>query len=247
MIDKSSLLYWWPKIKDLDIPMPKTEILEVPRQLFLEALEGFNIATCPSYELVEKEYSEPIKKAAQKIGYPLFLRTDQASGKHEWKDTCYVEREADLITHVFRVIEANEMADIMGLDYKALVFREFIPLDWKFKAFWGEMPVARERRYFIKDGRILCHHPYWIEDAIAESRQPQEPNWRELLKDLNTETKEEVKLLTEYSTKVASVLEGYWSVDFAHANYGRWILIDMALGGESWHPKCAKDRKKGSA
>jgi len=238
----SSLLYWWPKIRDLGIPVPKTEILEVPRQLFLEAVDLADPLKAIS------PFVEPIKEAARKIGYPLFLRTDQASGKHDWKDSCYVEREEDLLAHVFRVIEANEMVDILGLDWKALVFREFIPLDWKFKAFWGEMPVAREHRYFIKDGRVICHHPYWPEDAIAQSGfEPKESNWRALLKDLNTETKEEVKLLTEYSTKVASVLEGYWSVDFAHANYGRWILIDMALGGESWHPKCAKDRKKGSA
>lgn len=37
--------------------------------------------------------------------------------------------------------------------------------------------------------------------------------------------------------KVAKRFEGYWSVDFARLRDGRWVLIDMALGEVSWHPK----------
>lgn len=238
MINESSLLYWWPRIQHLKISMPRTEILPVSREPFLKAID-------PPHTAAEKYY-QAIKETARKIGYPLFLRTDLVSGKHDWKNSCYVEREEDLISHVFSVIEFNETADILGLDWKALVFREFIELDWKFKAFWGEMPVARARRYFIKDGQVLCHHSYWIEDAIAQSGfKPKEPDWRDLLKQLNFQTKKEVKLLSEYATEVASVLSGFLSVDFAHAKDGRWILIDIALGKESWHPERCPKRKRG--
>jgi len=226
-MNKDSLLYWYPKIKDLPIPQPKTLWVVIDRAEWVSALYGKN-------KIREEKITE-IYNTARKIGYPLFLRTDHASGKHEWKDTCYVPSEDQLIPHVFRVIEFNELADILGLPYKALVFREFIELDWKFKAFWGEMPVSRERRYFIKDGKVLCHHPYWVEDAI---RKPSIENWRELLKELNTETTDEIEILTGYAEMVARVLDGYWSVDFAYGKNGKWYLIDMATGEHSWHPEC---------
>jgi len=226
MKDPNSLLYWFPKIVNLGIPVPRTEIVKVPYRVLLKFMD--------KPEVLEPYVAE-IEMKAKRIGFPLFLRTDQASGKHGWKDSCYVPNEEELFTHIYNVVEFNFMADVTGLPCEALVLREFIELDWKFKAFWGEMPVARERRYFVRDGKVLCHHPYWIEDAIEK---PNKENWRELLKELNTETDEEIKLLSTYAKKVSSVMDGYWSIDFAHTRDGRWILIDMALGDRSWHPEC---------
>lgn len=115
----------------------------------------------------------------------------------------------------------------MGLDFKALVVREFIPMDSRFTAFYGDMPVNPERRYFIKGGKMICHHPYWIEEAVEESKQPSIENWREVTKELNAETKEEIALLSGYAELVAEKLSGSWSVDFCKARDGQ----------RSWHPE----------
>ncbi|GAI66328.1 unnamed protein product [marine sediment metagenome] len=53
---------------------------------------------------------------------------------------------------------------------------------------------------------------------------PSVKNWKEILKELNTETESEVALLTDYAEQVACVLDGYWSVDFAHAKDDRWLF-----------------------
>ena len=115
-------------------------------------------------------------------------------------------------------------------------------MDSKFTAFYGEMPVNPERRYFIKDGKIQCHHPYWIEEAIEKGTDSKKlpNNWKKVLKEINTETKEEIKLLSKYTNQIAKVFpKGYWSIDFCKAKDGEWILIDMATGGSSWHDdKC---------
>jgi len=236
LIDKDSMLYWYPKIKHLNIPMPKTEILKIPHEAFRKwVYTGHNKHIKP--------YIPRIYTTAQRIGYPLFLRTDHASGKHDWKNSCYVPSEKVLIRHLRAVIEFNELADILGLPYKAIIFREFLDLDWKFKAFWGEMPVAKERRYFIKDGKVLCHHPYWIEDAIL---RPTVQNWKDILKVLNYESKEEIKILSSYAKMVSEVLDGYWSVDFAYGKNGNWYLIDMATGERSWHPECPIKKENGA-
>lgn len=230
------MLYWFPIIKDLPIPTPKTTWIEIPYEVFCEYIDA--VETKPE-KLKMEDYTEGIIARAKEIGYPLFLRTDLASGKHAWAESCYVEREEDLFRHIQRVVEYNFLADIFGLSCNALVFREYIPMDARFVAFWGRLPIAPERRYFIKDGKVECHHPYWIVDAIEKGGfPPAESNWRALLTSMNAETNREIGLLTNYATRVAELLSGYWSVDFCRAKSGEWILIDLAEGEKSWHPEC---------
>jgi hypothetical protein len=221
------MLYWHPKIKDLDIPQPKTEILEmqVGMDEWFKWLDG-KASIIP-------DYYDRIHETSLKIGYPLFLRTDQVSGKHDWIDTCYVQSERDLMRHVARVVEFGMNVDIVGLDTRALVFREFIEMDSLYTAFRG-MPVSPERRYFISDGEVVCHHPYWIKGAI---QTPSRPDWKKLSDKMNRESKSEVRLLTAYAQKVAQFVDGCWSVDFCRARDKTWYLIDMALASQSWHPK----------
>lgn len=152
--DESSMLVWYPRVKDL-LPCPKTVIMTLSQQqvnhLFAACYEDDPKAINKSLEL-------EIKKHAEKIGYPLFLRTDQASGKHDWDDTCYVKKEEDLMVHIRHLVAFHREADMFGgLTFKAFVFREFLHLNSGFKAFLG-MPVSKERRYFVRDGKVVCHH-----------------------------------------------------------------------------------------
>jgi hypothetical protein len=230
-MNPNSLLYWYPKIAELPINTPKTKWVEVPN--LYSILDGKRLSASLVHQIVE---------TAQSIRYPLFLRTDLVSNKHDWLETCYVEKLEDLFQHIFNIVEFNAMISMCDADPVALVFREYIPLEATFTAFNG-MPVAKERRYFISEGQTLCHHPYWIEGAIAEHfRQPSVPDWREKLAKLNHESLAEKKLLTTLADEVGSVMPGYWSVDFALAQDGRWLLIDMAEGERSWHPDCPNKR-----
>jgi len=224
---RTSLLYWWPKVKDLGIPVPRTEIWEADLKSWFDTV---GVVRLPS----NLSFLEEGQRVARLIGYPLFLRTDLASGKHGWKRTCYVEDESVLPEHIYGVLEENEIAGIIGLDYRALVFREMLSLFAPFTAFRGDLPIARERRYFIRDGKVECHHPYWPEDAI---RNPSSKEWRSQLASLNYETIAEKEILAHYSEKVANEMPGYWSVDYAFAIDGTWYLIDIAEGEKSWHPE----------
>jgi hypothetical protein len=58
------------------------------------------------------------------------------------------------------------------------------------------------------------------------------------LKELNTESEIEVRILTNIAEMVGSVLPGSWSVDFAKDRDGKWWLIDIALAEQSWHQLC---------
>lgn len=236
-MEKTSMLYWWPKVKDLDIPVPKTEIVEVPYDDLVALLDGKRLSPQDEERLIE---------AGGKVGYPLFLRTDMASAKHQWERTCFVPKVEELFKHIWALIDETLAAGMFGeLDPSALVFREWLVLDSAFTAFKG-LPISRERRYFVRDGIVECHHPYWVEEAIARSYLlPTEKNWRQLLAALNQETPDEFGILGPYAASVGKTLGGYWSVDFACSQDGFWYLIDMAEGERSWHPEHDKQRSEG--
>lgn len=227
----SSIFIWLPAVKAAGVPTPRTEMVYLGWKPMMGLLDGDPL---PSRDI------DRLVAAATRIGYPLFLRTDLVSGKHDWAETCFVERERVLLQHVVSVIDYNGMLDMMGPPFVGLALREYIPLDSTFAAFNG-MPVARERRYFAEEGKALCRHGYWIEDAIGTYGAPHRPmlppDWRQRLAALNEEG-EEVEQLTAWASAVSEHLEGAWSVDFAQAADGRWLLIDMALAAESWHPEC---------
>jgi hypothetical protein len=83
---RSCLLYWLPKIKDLGIPIPETDWVEIPHTLGWKLIDGKGLEEF-------RPYLEKIKEKARRIGYPIFIRTDQASGKHLFDQACLVLRE----------------------------------------------------------------------------------------------------------------------------------------------------------
>lgn len=149
-------------------------------------------------------------------------------------------KEDGLRRHVLALVEATLSCDVIGLPVNGFVFREYIPMVSMYTAFFSKMPVNPERRYFVENGKVLCHHPYWIKESIIK---PSKKNWSQLSDIMNHETTGEISTLLKYASLVSCNLDGFWSVDFCLALDGRWILIDMALGENSWHPKdCPKNR-----
>jgi len=224
-LNENSLAYWFPAVQVAGIPHPHTEIVEVGWQPLISILDQKRLPEAVEVQVVQ---------AAERIGFPLFLRTDQASGKHHWRQGCHVPALTELWPHIFQVVEENAIAD---LDCTALVFRELLTLESMFTAFEG-LPIAKERRYFVSDGEVRCHHAYWPEGAIENgwSRAPLPDDWREQLAALNIEAADEICELTALAEKLR--LPGSWSVDFAFAVDRGWVLLDMALAEQSWHPEC---------
>ncbi|MFA5217023.1 ATP-grasp domain-containing protein [Sulfuricurvum sp.] len=231
--DKSSMFLWYPLVKDLPIPQPKTEMYRFD-EMELELIQD---------ERIPDTIFEHIKPLADKIGFPLFMRTDFSSCKHGWEKTCYVETSLNLKSHIFELLTDSMMQGWMTYSDHGIVLREFVPLVTGFTAFHGNLPINKERRYFIRDGKVQCHHPYWYPDAITGHTK--QDNWRFLVGRLNQETKPEIELLTKYAEMVGTVVEGYWSVDFAMGKDGKWYLFDMAEGDKSFHwlecEHCPKD------
>lgn len=231
--NESSMDYWYPMVKD-HLPCPKTESITLPD----DVINTFRKAI---YGRAEKDIIEEnlvvIKEVANRIGYPLFMRSDQGSGKHDWETTCYVKSEEDLCQNIFNLFGWHEMAGIMGLSYKSLYFRELLDIEPLFIAFWGNMPIGKERRVFVRDGKVLCIHPYWEQEAILSSnKHPLPDDWQQIVADSNN-VEDGIEILTEYGEKFSQLVPGYWSVDFIQDRFGKWWFIDAARGEISWHPE----------
>lgn len=223
--DESSLLNWYPKIKD-KVPTPATKILK------LTQAEYRNLHELPYGKPLKQKLVDKITKITNEMDEPFFLRSDQASGKHEWKDTCYVADKTKIVQHITKLVEWHACADMLGVRFTALVFREYLPLQSLFTAFNG-MPVAPEWRYFVRDGKVVCKHFYWEHDAIWN---PSRKDWERLHQNMMNLSHIEETTLNNFATTFAENNPGYWSVDFALTRYEGWVLIDAARGEVSWHP-----------
>ena len=233
------MAYWWPKIRGLRIPMPQTVLIPVT---FTE--DG---------DYLSEETHKMVESTAYHMGYPVFIKTDLCAGKHDFAETCYVPNKEILHHNLERLRDDNFCKDLM---FTHIAVRRFIDLAWQFKAF-RYLPIAPERRYFIDEGKVLCRHAYWPEDAIEfyNIEIPENPDrsyektmalremyvarkkeeYLPLLREMNVEHPQEINILTDYSEMVARVLPGYWSVDFALGRDRKWYLIDMAEGDRSYH------------
>ena len=229
--EQSSMDIWWPKIKDLGIPVPRT--VDLPMPSWSDQIESVDGG--PQLD----DFDKKAQTAAMQIEkYPMFMRGDGTSCKQDWGTTCYVESPDRIPGNILHLIEGTEIRSMAGeLKNKTLYFREFIELEKAgFTAFWHKMPVTKEFRCFIRNGEQQCIHPYWPEDAMEN---PSVPNWKDLLKKNNILKAADAAIIVEHLRKVADIFSDYWTVDFAKGADGIWYLLDMARGEVSYHwPRC---------
>lgn len=242
--EQTSMVFWWPLVQGCGVPMPRTEIILLSEDA-ADGLrcEAYGDRLSPKRAAAVRAALGAVGKAVERIGVPCFLRTDSTSGKHEYERTCYCESISSIPARVNGLVEYGELVDIMGLPLNAIVVRQLLPVAAPFKAFRG-LPITRERRYFVQDGAVICHHAYWPPAAL--DGHVEEPGWRESLDALNRESEEERLLLTEMARKLSMVLPGLWSVDFMQLADGTWQFIDAARGEVSWHPEHDAEDKEGT-
>lgn len=222
--DRNSLAWWFPKIEAAGLPVPSTRIVETDVEL-LALLDGHEP------EGFQRFISDLQAAAMQVGGYPFFLRTGHGSGKHDWRETCFVE--GALEAHVVALVEWSALADIMGLPTDVWVARALIPTAPLFRCRrYGDFPVTREFRLFVRDNHVEHIQPYWPREAV-EQGDPDDPDWESKLA-FASKTDDTFALDPLASAACEAVGGGFWSVDFLQDREGRWWLTDMADGDRSF-------------
>lgn len=135
-------------------------------------------------------------------GRALVVKDYVKSRKHEWNDACFI-RAADDHAEVRRVVGnflERQGDDLVG----GLVFRAYEPLVPLGIHPKSGMPLPREWRRFVADGRVLVEAPAW---EIADSTAP--PAFDELAR---------------------RVPSRFFSLDLAERQAGGWTAIELGDG-----------------
>lgn len=229
---QNCITHWLPPLISAGLPVPDTKIIETSAPL-ARWMGGKTSEGCESF-------LDELSEAVREIGTPCFLRTGQGSGKHEWKDTCYLAKSdgSEVARHVRRLVEWSELACLVGLPYDVWAVRELLPTTPHFFAFSGHMPIVREFRVFVEDDRLICWHPYWPPGSIS---LPSVDDWERRLADMNMLADEDEHYrIVHLATDAGKALGGRWSVDLLETTRG-WFITDMAIAEESYHwPGCSK-------
>lgn len=238
--------YWYPRLAQSGVKVPKTLMLWSPGEL-MYLLDGKEPA---GYE----DFIELAEQAASIIGYPCFMRMGHGSGKHDWKNCCWIESFSDINKKLPNLVEDQCCKDC---DVDLLVLREAIQTEPMFTAFYGQMPITREFRFFVTTAskwdesevaiRIKAPlefvtidrvQPYWPSEAI-EGHKPSCDDWQDKLLAASTMSGEEFQALSALVTHgMEHFSEGSWSVDVLQDKFGEWWVTDMALAASSysWEP-----------
>ena len=231
-VNKTRLSYWFPLIQAAGIPVPRTEIVPYEHSLAPlfdgEQPEGWN------------DLRRNIIHAAERISRtgPWFLRTDFGAAKHSWKNTCFVIDLSSIGRHIAAIAEEHEMQFPFVPPCDKWIVREMLPTKPIFTAFWGDMPITREFRFFVLDGEVMSWQPYWPPDSLKDHK-PSRKDWRKRLAAASFfhDTGEQ-EMLYDLARRVSRAVPGFWSVDLLETERG-WFVTDMAEGEKSyrWEPK----------
>ena len=229
---------WYPAVKNV-VDTPKTSILSMSYELVSDILD--NRGSDEAMQEI-KRLSDEVHAFAKVHGYPVFLKNGLFSAKHDWQNTCCVSEGSNVIANIAGIVARWGM--VGATPSFELVVRKMIDTIPAFHAFYGEMPITREFRFFSSAENVVSYQPYWPEGAI-ERQSVDVDNWRELLASMNQLTPLEKTELIAKASLVASKLSGEWpdfhaeksdswSIDFLQDKHGNWWLIDVAQAHESY-------------
>ena len=229
MFDRNCLSFWFPKIREAGLPVPRTSWIDCDgcREI-LNVFDGNESIELP-------KLAKDLRSIAETGGFstPLFLRTGQTSGKHNWDQCCFVADLDKMEDHIVRLVEWSEMAGFMGLPYDVWVIRQMLETNPAFLCEdYGGFPVVREFRFFVDSDQFLYHQPYWPHDALKMGA-PDNPHWESRLPSLHALTKREFTETRELACAAGRAVGGKWSVDILSASDG-WYVTDMAEAEQSW-------------
>lgn len=233
MTDRNCLSYWFPKLETAGLPVPRTLIVR---------------STCNLIELLDgrqpdgaQEFLDELAAAVSEIGQggPVFLRTGQGSGKHDWRHCCYYDpQNLSLDRHVIALVEWSHVVDFLGLAHDVWCVRELLPTTpITTLSRYGGMPLVREVRAFIEGGKVVCHHPYWPEGAIRQGVRHGTAESQILAYVSGSQfSAAELRPAIDLAARVAEVFEGdgAWSVDLLETTKG-FSATDMAEAERSFH------------
>ena len=224
--DERDIAYWHPRLSAAGVLTPATALVAAPDG-------GVPPPGVPAPRYWE--FLAVLLGCGRTLGYPFVLRTGLALPKHRWAAACLVGAAGEIDA---RVRATQAWCDGRGLPVRTWAARQYVPPVDGFAVYDG-LPVGREFRVFLRDGRPLCVHPLWPRAAVDAAR-PVEPHWPDALAAL-TELRPDTdrKVLLTLARRAATFLPGEWAIDFLATQDGRWVAHSASPSALAWHdPAC---------
>lgn len=238
--DPNNLSFWFPKIKDCGIAVPKTFIFNPPEKV-VEAYFMDNIEK--DRETVLEYVKDEILPVLPMEMSVLFVKNGTFSNKYDFSD-CKVMKIAQYLTE--KIINQNytaAMYDAGGLS--EIVIREFIGtlsyIRENLLCIYNGMPLRPEFRVFYDFDKkeLLYSVNYWDYDYCHEAIERNETDgivynkiYPEIEKFYNEHYEEVKNMVSKYMKNVQ--LTGKWSVDIMYDEESdMYYLIDMAVAEQS--------------
>ncbi|GAB1157714.1 ATP-grasp domain-containing protein [Paenibacillus illinoisensis] len=137
---------------------------------------------------------------------PIIVKDYVKSRKHEWEEACYIPNAADN-AHVMQVV--HNLITLQGEDLnEGLVFREFVPLEFLSYHDQSGMPLSREVRVFVLDGKPVYISNYWDEGQDVAFKE----------------------VLGSFGDIIGAIQSRFFTMDFAKQEGGPWIILELGDG-----------------
>ena len=245
--NKNNFSYWFPKIKDCGIAIPKTFYAKVPIEVYKDLLHSLDNDDLKLSNL--QNFLSEIIDQAVKNGFTynskIFVKNAVFSDKFNFNNSCRTSLNKEkLLKSILRITYDSECCGAMGEG--EIVIRELIDYDKDTIAtIYNGMPLRPEYRVFynFKEHYVFNIVDYWDYNYVYKNLYNY--NDRIVFKATKKERKKE---WNRYYNQVKETCESYlnnvksfeedinnniipeiWSVDFMVAN-DKIYLIDMALG-----------------
>lgn len=146
---------------------------------------------------------------------PIIIKDYVKSLKHHWEEACFIHSAADK-AEVLR--KAQRFLELQGPDLnEGLVFREFLELEPIGLHPESNMPLTKEYRLFILDGKLIQAYPYWDEIDYQE----EQPAW------------------TVFEQLFSKINSRFFTMDIAQTKAGAWVIMELGDGQVSGLPERA--------
>lgn len=239
----NNLSFWFPKVKDCGIRVPKTVIVPVPENIHTAF---FGEDGEKGEQLIRSFVEKDIMSTIENLPTLPFIKNGCFSNKFNFSLCCPEDKDIDTIIHSIKNIEYDSLCfDTAGS--LEIVLRERIPSPENLPRIYGGMPLNCEFRVFydFDEHKALYVMNYWdhdyCRDAIAD-RNPSDgeafdKRWPSLDREYHLNAETVLKGVSAAMEKVSG-LKGIWSIDILRDAEGRLWLIDMAVGRQSayWDP-----------
>lgn len=229
VMDESNMVYWYSRIYK-HVLTPETYFVPIG----ISCIDYIYSLHDSKPDLKRKMAFDDLVKGVSNIiehfDGEAFIRSSHTSAKHDWKDSCFVSKGVDIDKHVLAVIDYGMNTSSCDMP-TTIAVRRLIETTPAFHAF-NEMPITKEYRLFIQDGRIVAWQPYWHKEVFKGHAETADI---EKLDSLYVNAKEDIRfLMLETYENIIPNIHGNWSVDWLQSSDGQWYMIDMAEAHKSY-------------